>query len=279
MTGSLSVSQVLAAELGKMGNGISIDKDGEIAPAIETSRDEIQFPYKLRLEEKSFFDLPGEIRNVIYGIWFTRKAAVLSLRVSRGLVKSDTDIWTPMDPVLNWYLRWDRSSKPLPLEMSVLRVCELMNAEANATLFSGETTIDLRDPIGTSSVDRLYQYIQDPVCARPLQWARRIKLSLYPILGDESGRKEFAATSNALIEILDGGSRLKSLDIHLHVSDHPTKAQVKESIMLLKGFCVKGSLAIRHIIYGHEYENWIPGAWGYQLLNEMKGKQVYFYFV
>jgi hypothetical protein len=266
MTALLSASQAFAAKFKNNGNDFNVQKNGDIFPA------EIPFPEKLRPNEKYFFDLPGEIRNTIYGMWFNRKAAVLSLRVSRALFETKYHTWAPSDPTLNWYLRWDRLSAPIPLEMSVLRACKLMNAEANATLFSGETTIDLRDPVGTASIDRLHQYIRDPVCIRPLQWARRIKLSLYPELSEKSGRKHFTATLDAVIKVLDGGSRLKSLEIDIHVSDHPTKKQVEDSIMRLQGFCINGNVTIRQFVHGNNYENWVPSVWDRQLLQMMQGK-------
>jgi hypothetical protein len=271
MPATSSASQAFIAKLKNNGNGSDVQKTEDTFPAEKMSGDEISFPEKLRPNEKYFFDLPGEIRNTIYGIWFTRKAGVLSLRVSRA--PCETNYWAPSDPKLNWHLRGDGLPVSMPLEMSVLRVCKLMNAEANATLFGGETTIDLRDPVGAASIDRLHQYIRDPVCTRPLQLARRVMLSLYPELSVDSGRKHFAATLDAVIKVLDGGSRLKSLEIVIHVSDHPTKKQVEDSIMRLQGFCVNGSVTIRQFVYGNSYENWVPGVWDRQLLQMMQGKE------
>lgn len=266
---------------------------------------EISYPKKQRPNEKSFFDLPPEIRNIIYKIWLTRKSAVLSLRVSRAMIPNSRSLtssadttekfpndtesntekrettwaaWMSSDPELSWHINWDRASVPTPLEMQVLRVCKLLNAEGNATLFSGETAIDLRDPIGTSSLDRLHQFITDPICMRPLQWTRHIKLSLYPEISEERGRADFVATVDAAIKVLDGGSRLKSLAISIHVSDRPTKEQIESSITRLQGFRVNGSVTINQFVYGNEntagvWEPPLCHGWAHKLLKLMKGKQ------
>lgn len=271
----------------------------------------ISYPKKQRPSEKSFFDLPPEIRNTIYNLWFTRKSAVLSLRVSRALVPnsgpqtssgntsqsvlSDTESntrrahpacanWTTGEPKLSWHINWDRTSVPMPLGNQVLRVCKLMNAEGNAILFSGETAIDLRDPIGTSSVDRLHQYITNPICRRPLQWTRHIKLSLFPELSEEKGRTDFAATVDAATKVLDGGSRLKSLVINIHVSDRPARKYIKRSIMRLQGLRINGRVTIKQFVYGNEKTVgvWVPplrSGWARKLLKRMKGKHRFLSFV
>lgn len=127
-----------------------------------------------------------------------------------------------------------------------------MNAEGNATLFNGEATIDLRDPTSTSSLDRLHQYITDPIYVRSLQWTRHIKLNLYPELSEKSGRKHCAATLDAVIKALHGGSRLKLLVINIHFSDRRTKEQVVRFIMLLQDFRVNGAVIINQFVYGPE---------------------------
>jgi hypothetical protein len=267
MTQSSSELQALAANLG------SSNRNNDTISLLKIFPDNFQVPNKQRPDEKGFFDLPGELRNAIYAIWFTRKGLALDLRASRDA-----------EPVLTWRVRWDYSWKPEPLEMSVLRLCKLMNAEANAILFR-DTLVDLRDDkMGTASIDPLHQIVRDPMCFRTLQRTRHLRVRLLPILGEESGRKKFVANLDALLEAFNGGSQLTSLEIHLHcnlyVRDYPTKEQVKQSIMSLERFRIDGCLKIKQQIHGdeeyerYEYERWVPGSWGYELLDTLNGKHV-----
>jgi hypothetical protein len=266
MAQSPSKLQALAAKL----DPSNTNTDTIFVPSIFP--DDIRVPNKQRPGEKGFFDLSGELRNAIYAIWFARKRLVLDLRASQDA-----------EPVLIWLVRWDYSWTNEPLELSILRVSKLINAEVNAILFR-DTLVDLRDDkMGTASIGPLHRIVRDPMCARTLQWTRHLRVRLMPILGEESGRKKFAANLDALLEVFKGEPQLKSLEIHFHCNlyarDYPTKEQVKQSIMSLERFRVVSCLKIKQQIHGDEeyerceYERWISGSWGYELLDTLNGKQ------